>query len=117
MRPAASAPVHVAMLTSTGERCGIAAYSRALAEALGGKVELEVVPVEEGVSPAALARLNGAELVHIQHEYSFWGSALPGRSRLPELVAGLRRPQIMTAHTVAPAEEILDVAKVGGWRG
>ena len=60
---------------------------------------------------------NDADLIHIQHEYSFWGSALPGRSRFPALVRRLRRPWILTAHTVAPAAEVLGIpAAGGGWR-
>jgi glycosyltransferase involved in cell wall biosynthesis len=112
-------PMRLALITSTGERCGIAAYSRALVEALGDRVALEVLPVEALPGDrAALERANAAELIHLQHEYSFWGSALPGRSRFPGLLAALQRPLVMTAHTVAPAEEILDVAgSGGGWRG
>src|SRR3712207_5467710 len=96
--------LHVTLLTSTRERCGIGDYARALAAALAREVELDVVPVDPQPPPAAaLERLNRADLIHIQHEYSFWGSALPGRSRFPALVAGLRRPWVITAHTVAAA--------------
>lgn len=70
----------VTMLTTTGERCGIAAYSRALVKALWEFVEVEVEPIEEGKHTAEhhrtqADRLNMADVVHIQHEYSFWGAS------------------------------------------
>lgn len=110
--------MRLALVTSTRERCGIAAYSRALAAALSPRLDLDVVPIDpQPLGADAIARLNAADLVHLQHEYSFWGSALPGRSRLPRLLAALKRPHVMTAHTVAPAAAVLDVVATGGWRG
>jgi glycosyltransferase involved in cell wall biosynthesis len=111
-------PLRVAMLASTRERCGIAAYSRALADALAGRVDLDLVPLDpQPLTPDAVDRLNAAQLIHIQHEYSFWGSALPGRSRFDEVLRVLRRPWVLTAHTVAPAEEVLNLAPADGrWR-
>src|SRR5436305_984108 len=110
--------LRIALLTSTRERCGIAAYSRALAGALAEHVALHVVPVDRQPStPESLERLNAADVIHIQHEYSFWGSALPGRSRFPALLAALRRPYLLTAHTIAPAAEVLGADPgAPGWR-
>ncbi|MBI3909622.1 MAG: glycosyltransferase family 4 protein [Armatimonadetes bacterium] len=109
-------PLRIALLTSTRERCGIAEYSRHLAAALARLVALDVVPVDpQPLTPDTFARLNAADVIHLQHEYSFFGSALPGRSLLPRLLRPLRRPWVVTAHTVGRAEEILGVARTG-WR-
>lgn len=101
------------MWTSWETRCGIAAYAAALArelERLG--VAVDVVPVpytdrDPGRRAAALARSNAAELVHVQHEYTFWGGVAPGASSLPAWYRGLRRPRVVTAHTVFTAAELL----------
>ena len=107
--------LRLALLTSASPRCGIAAYSDRLVEALRPHVEVDVVPVSLPFDES-LSRLNAADLVHIQHEYSFWGSALPGKSRFPDLLSHLDRPWVVTAHTVAPAEEVLGLVSTVGWR-
>ena len=87
----------VAMVTTTGPRCGIAAYSRDLITALEQVpgIDVEVVPIVEGCQPREFyadqaRRLNAPDLdvVHIQHEYSFWGSIFPLRSQ-PIAIAGI----------------------------
>src|SRR5581483_670239 len=81
-RTAAHVAVNVAMLTTAGERCGIAAYSAALVAALRTRpdTQVHVVPILAGEQPSAhyeaqAAQLNAlkADVVHIQHEFSFWG--------------------------------------------
>lgn len=106
--------MRVALHATIGDRCGIAAYSRGLAEALRGLVELEVVPVEPGrhephrYSEMA-EQLDRADVVHIQHEHSFWGGVLPGRSRWRSLRNALTRPVVVTAHTTYTFAEMLRV--------
>lgn len=108
----------VAMLTSVGERCGIAAYTRALVAALRElpEVEVEVVPITEGKQPkehyiAQAERLNAPEIdvVHIQHEHSFWGGILPRSSAYWELRYLIQKPVVLTAHTTYSLEEMLKV--------
>ncbi len=103
----------IAMWTSWQTRCGIAAYTAALVEELRRlDVSVEVVPVpytERDPARAAetLERLNRADLVHIQHEYTFFGGVAPLSSSLPRYLRGLRKPHVVTAHTVFTASELL----------
>lgn len=112
----------VAMWASSGDRCGIAVYTRALTwelERLGVEVSLVPVPYDDR-SPETLARtsaaLNAADLVHLQHEYSFFGGIAPGASSLPTYYRALRRPLVITAHTVNTAAEQLRLAEEARWR-
>lgn len=98
----------IAMVTTSGERCGIASYSAALVESLRGlpDTEVEIVPIVTGEQEREhyeeqAKRLNesGVDLVHVQHEFSFWGFPMPGRSRYAELRSLIRRPVVVTAHT------------------
>lgn len=103
------------MWTSWGPRCGVAAYTASLVEALRRReVEVEVVDVpytdrEPDRTSQRLARLNAADLVHVQHEYTFWGGIAPGSSSLPAYYRRLRPPRVVTAHTVNTAAELLRV--------
>lgn len=105
----------LAMWTSWQTRCGIAAYTAALVEELRGLgVEVDVVPVpytdrDPDRRAAALVRLNAADLVHLQHEYTFWGGIAPGASSLPGWLRALRVPRVVTGHTVFSATELLRV--------
>ena len=102
------------MWTSTGDHCGIASYTASLMAGwrATGEVDLDVVNVPyddrtEATRDRLLAQLNAADLVHIQHEYSFFGGILPGHSSLPAYLAGLRVPHVMTGHTTLAAHELL----------
>jgi glycosyltransferase involved in cell wall biosynthesis len=108
--------MRVAMLTTTGERCGIAAYTRELVANLQTlpDTEVEVVPITEGKQPAehyiAQAELLNApeiDVVHIQHEYSFWGGILPKSSAYWEMRYLIEKPVVMTAHTTYALYEML----------
>ncbi|HTE20494.1 MAG TPA: hypothetical protein VK689_19175, partial [Armatimonadota bacterium] len=65
------------MWTSWETRCGIASYTGALVEALRQRgVAVDVVPVpytdrDPGTMAETLARLNRADVIHVQHEYTF----------------------------------------------
>src|SRR4051812_30106980 len=99
----------LAMWTSWQTRCGIASYTASLVEelrALG--VEVDVVPVPyTDRSPQrveeTLARLNAADLVHVQHEYTFYGGVAPRSISLPLYYPRLKVPRVVTAHTVFTA--------------
>jgi glycosyltransferase involved in cell wall biosynthesis len=105
--------VKVAIWTSWQTRCGIASYTASLVEELRRlEVEIDVVPVPYAERDPArmaeiLARLNAADLVHIQHEYTFWGGVVPRSSSLPAYYGQMKRPRVVTAHTVFTAGELL----------
>ena len=101
----------VAMLTTVGDRCGIAAYSRDLTAGLQGLVDLEVEPIEVGKQPVEhyedqAGRLNSADVIHIQHEHSFWGGILPGQSAFWTLRYLLQKPVVITAHTTTSLADL-----------
>lgn len=94
------------MLTTVGERCGIAAYSAALAQPLRGLVDLHVDPIQSGRQSTdhyrdQAERLNAADVIHIQHEHAFWGGILPGHSAFWEMRYLLKKPVVVTAHTTS----------------
>jgi glycosyltransferase involved in cell wall biosynthesis len=103
------------MVTTVGDRCGIAAYTRALVaglETMPG-IEVEVVPITEGRQPTAhyvaqASRLNAPDVhvVHIQHEHSFWGGILPRSSAYWEFRYLVKKPLVLTAHTTYSLAEM-----------
>jgi glycosyltransferase involved in cell wall biosynthesis len=107
----------IAMLTTVGERCGIASYSAQLVASLRAlpDTDVEVVPIDVGEQPDShyeeqARRLNAADVVHIQHEFSFWGFPLPGRSKFAELRRLIDRPLVLTAHTTLSLRAIFPLA-------
>ena len=112
--------MNIAMLTTAGERCGIASYSAALVASLRTlpDTDVRVIPIATGEQPrshyeAQAAQLNAVEvdLVHIQHEFSFWGFPMPGRSTFAEFRQLIRRPVVLTAHTTLPLRAIFPTAR------
>jgi glycosyltransferase involved in cell wall biosynthesis len=102
------------MLTSVGDRCGIAAYTRSLVAALEGMVEVSVEPIQVGKRPAEhyrdqATRLNRADVIHIQHEHSFWGGILPNQSAFWVLRYLLDKPVVVTAHTTTSLADLLKI--------
>ncbi len=104
------------MLTTTGSDCGIAAYSLALTRSLVDCCGIDVitVPITPGKQPfphyeEQAILLNGADIdvVHIQHEYSFWGGVLPRSSSFWQMRYLIKKPLVMTAHTTYSAAEML----------
>jgi glycosyltransferase involved in cell wall biosynthesis len=107
--------MRVAMITSCAERCGIAAYSTALLAALSEHAPVDRIPVPgaetgEKALVALAERANAADLVHIQHEFTFFNGYLPGQTTLFQVARRLRRPRVMTAHSVLPLEALMHVA-------
>src|ERR1051326_1477776 len=109
----------IAMLTTVGERCGIASYSAALVASLRTlpETDVQVVPIAVGEQPAShyeaqAEQLNApdVDVVHIQHEFSFWGFPTPGRSKFAELRRLIRRPVVVTAHTPLSLSAIFPTA-------
>ena len=109
----------IGMLTSVTERCGISVYAADLAESLRELVDLRIVPVWDKVSPwesylsESAGQLNECDIAHIQHEYAFWGSVLPGRNKFFEQIASIRKPIVLTAHTLDPAAQVLGLSLPG----
>lgn len=95
------------------ERFGIASDTASLAGELRRQgVEVEMVPVPYGDRASAptgetLQRLNAADLIHLQHDYPFFGGVAPRASSLPLYLSRLKRPRVVTAHTVSSAAELL----------
>jgi glycosyltransferase involved in cell wall biosynthesis len=109
----------IAMLTTAGQRCGIASYSAALVAGLKTlpDTDVQVIPIAVGEQPPShyeeqAAQLNApdVDVVHIQHEFSFWGFPTPGRSKFAELRRLIRRPVVLTAHTPLPLRAIFPTA-------
>jgi len=105
----------IAMLTTAEERCGIASYSAALVASLRTlpDTDVQVIPIRVGEQPAshyeeqaALLNAPDVDLVHIQHEFSFWGFPTPQRSKFAELRRMIERPVVLTAHTPLPLRAI-----------
>jgi glycosyltransferase involved in cell wall biosynthesis len=104
----------IAMLTTVGPGCGIATYTSSLIASLSRVEEVRVEPIRVGRQPDAFyrdqaARLNEADVIHIQHEHSFFGDVLPGKSAYWTLRNLLTRPVVVTAHTTTSLREILRV--------
>ncbi len=103
----------VGMLTTWETRCGIAAYTSDLVTCLRAlpNLEVEVVPIAEGIqSQEHYERqaeiLNRCDVVHIQHEYSFWGGFTPGKNRFHTLRRLIERPVVLTAHTTTAVSQV-----------
>ena len=104
----------VAMLTSVGDRCGIAAYTASLVRALEEFAEVDVVPILVGKQELPhyveqAERLNSADVVHVQHEHSFWGGILPGKSAFWNMRYLIKQPLVVTAHTTTSLADLLKV--------
>lgn len=102
------------MLTSVGDRCGIAAYTRSLVRALDEFADVTVEPIEVGRQPvehyqAQAEQLNRADVIHIQHEHSFWGGIMPNHSAYWNLRYLLKKPVVLTAHTTTSLRDLLKV--------
>jgi glycosyltransferase involved in cell wall biosynthesis len=108
--------VKVALLTSDRERCGIARYSRDLYAELSRLIEVTLVPIHPWPPEGErLSRLQAADVVHLQHEYSFWGTAFPPPRAYYEGLELFRKPGrlVLTAHTVAAAETVVAARGAG----
>ncbi len=104
----------VGMLTTWQTKCGIATYSEALLDAMKPlrDVEFDIVPITPGILPLShyeerAERLNACDVVHIQHEYGFWGGYVPGKNRYHTLRRLIRRPVVLTGHTTTRIERLI----------
>jgi glycosyltransferase involved in cell wall biosynthesis len=97
------------IIVATPNEPGFLQYSDDL---FGDYLRVPFDPLESQEHTDQLARQlasHSADLIHIQHEFGFMGSKVPGRYQFPRLVSELRRlcPQariVATAHTVIPID-------------
>ena len=109
--------MRIAMLTPM-DGSDVAEYARRLAaglEALGG-CDVERVPIEAGrqsresyLRQGEICNAPGIDAVHIQYRPEFWGPIAPGNTAFWELRYSLKKPVVLTAHTIAPLEELLEI--------
>ncbi|MFH0801965.1 MAG: glycosyltransferase [bacterium] len=97
----------IAFLTTWEIRCGIAEYSAHFCKALAKQGDdIEVVELPPAMSREEAgdiaARMNDADVAHIQHEFSFFG-----RVSLGELLQRLKIPSVMTIHEFPKVESSL----------
>lgn len=106
----------IAMLTTVGDRCGIASYTRALMAGFEQvpDTEIQVVPIVEGKQPvehyreqAKLLNASDIDVVHIQHEHCFWGGILPRTSAFWDMRYLIQKPVVLTAHTTTALADLL----------
>src|SRR5205807_4091229 len=110
--------MRIAQVSTWQTHCGIAGYTELLTDALRELgVEVEVAPIDRSAT-RYLSRpelrgyfdqladgVEGADLVHIQHEFGFfsgaysWGTSLSNFRRLLKQLRRRRQPVVVTFHT------------------
>ena len=93
------------MFTSWQVRCGIATYA---ADLIGGlrslpETEVDVVAYDRRRHPrrdyvAWGEAMNGGDVAHVQHEYSFFGYLAPWQNQYDPFITRIRRPLVITRH-------------------
>lgn len=97
------APRVTLVVPSWGRACGVAEYTRNLAQGLGQiGCPADAVPAQ-GVEPARLAGGKGLRVVHFQHEYSLWDPRALRSQALELLRSGVRT--VATVHALADDPE------------
>ncbi|MEP6754774.1 MAG: glycosyltransferase [Chthonomonadales bacterium] len=104
--------LRVGMLTSVGSNCGIAAYTASLIDGLSKIADVTIEPILEGQQPIEhyqqqASRLNECDVIHIQHEHSFWGGIMPRKSMFWHMRYLLKKPVVITAHTTTALRDLL----------
>ncbi len=97
--------LNVHMFTSWQVRCGIASYA---ADLVGGlrtlpEPEVGVVAYDRQRHPrsdyvAWGEAMNGGDVAHVQHEYSFFGYLVPWQNQYEPFITRIRRPLVITRH-------------------
>jgi glycosyltransferase involved in cell wall biosynthesis len=108
--------MNIALVYPENEPHGIADQIFRLADALDDLRETHVntMPLVIGRQPTAYyvelaAKLNAPEIdvIHLPHEYGFYGGILPKTTGFWELRYLLKKPVVMTAYNVEPMEVLL----------
>lgn len=100
----AAAGMRVVMLAPDRNRCGISDYSRHLIDALRALPEIAGVDRIDPEPSATLGKQiqdHGAQIVHIQHQYFFFGGVAPHKNRVRALYNALTVPAVLTVHEIA----------------
>jgi len=92
------------MVTTWNDPCGIADYSKALVRELGKDIDVNIVELKKHQHGKSYfdevgKRANQGDLVHIQHEYAFFGGLDPWQAGFKTMVNHIDKPIVMTAHT------------------
>lgn len=85
------------MVSPTREKCGVTDYTAYLANALRSQTELLRIVDPSDYSPVT----DEADIVHIQHQYFFFGGVAPWKNRFRAFAKRLTRPAVMTVHEFA----------------
>ncbi len=94
----------VAMVTTWDEPGGIADYAHALVHELEKQVDIKIVALKRNTPQRAYYKAlaeaaNEADVVHVQHEYAFFGGLSLGQSQWWTFRSRLQKPLVITAHT------------------
>jgi glycosyltransferase involved in cell wall biosynthesis len=99
------APLSVRMFTSWQVRCGIASYAAGLIGGLRSlpATEVDVVAYDRRRHPrsdyvAWGEAMNGGDVAHVQHEYSFFGYLAPWQNQYDPFITRIHRPLVITRH-------------------
>ena len=91
----------VAFATTWNSKCGVAAYSRSLIAELEKKAKIDVVSLDRDMTQTPIrlaARLNEGDIIHIQHQYPFFGGMAFHRNRFRQVLKRLKKPLVVTVH-------------------
>ena len=106
-------------LIKPNDAYGISLQTQNLADALQHlpDTQVETIPLTVGRQPTAYyielaAKLNAPEVdvIHLSHEYSFYGGVLPKETGFWDLRYLIKKPVVMTAYNLAPMETLFAVA-------
>lgn len=102
--------MRITFATTWNSACGIAAYSRSLVAELEKHAEVEVVSLDPDCRlplDQLAERLNQGDVIHIQHQYPFFGGMALHRNWFRRLLKRLRKPVIVTVHELDLGEDDL----------
>jgi len=101
----------IAFASTWNDVCGIATYSRSLVAYLEKNAEVDAVSLDcenRAQLDKLAAQMNACDLIHIQHQYPFFGGMAIHRNRFRKLLSKLRKPLVVTIHE-------LDLGESDGW--
>ena len=104
--------LRIAFATTWNDQCGIAVYSRSLVAHLEKHAQVEIITLDREsrlfrqIGTLALTapldqlaeRLNTGDVIHIQHQYPFFGGMALHRNWFRRLLRKLRKPVVVTIH-------------------
>lgn len=98
----------IAFATTWDDQCGIAVYSGSLVRELEKHVEVDVVSLDRANTlplDQLAERLNQGDVIHIQHQYPFFGGMALHRNWFRKLLRRLKQPLVVTIHELDFGEE------------